>query len=187
METSLKGSNKSFMWTRVLLVLLGIVALAWSVNILGFMVYFFAFFAIIGSIGTLAVGVSYSKEQLHAPRWVILILGILGLITGLAALASPIFIAVAIIYFIGVWALITGIADLVHAFSRVPEGNARLIMVVSGIVSLLFGLLVIFYPPLLTALVLVQVLGFYAILIGLLGVGYSMTSPAGEAATMAAA
>jgi uncharacterized membrane protein HdeD (DUF308 family) len=126
------------MWTRVLLVLLGVVALIWSVDILGFMVYFFAFIAIIGSIGTLAVGVSYSKEQLHAPRWAILILGILGLIIGLATVASPAFMTVAIIYFMGSWALVTGVADLVHAFSRVPAGNPRLIMVVSGIVSVLF-------------------------------------------------
>jgi hypothetical protein len=175
------------MWTRVLLVLLGIVALIWSGYILGIMVYFFAFFAIIGSIGTLAVGVSYSKEQLPAPRWAMLLLGILGLIIGVATVAAPAFMTVAIIYFIGAWALVTGVGDLVHAFTRAAAGNPRLIMVVSGIISVLFGLLVLFYPPLLTALLLVQVLGIYAILIGLLGVGYSMTAPAGEAAPKAAA
>ncbi len=187
METSVSNSNKSFMWTRVLIVLLGIVALIWSGYILGFMVYFFAFFAIIGSIGTLAVGVSYSKEQLPAPRWAMLLLGILGLIIGVATVVSPVFMAVAIIYFIGAWALVTGVADLIHAFSRVPAGNPRLIMVVSGIISVLFGLLVLFNPPLLTAILLVQVLGIYAILIGLLGVGYSMTAPAGEAVPKTAA
>jgi uncharacterized membrane protein HdeD (DUF308 family) len=187
METSTNGSDKSFMLTRVLLVLLGIGALIWGVYILGFMVYFFAFFAVIGSIGTLAVGISYSKEQLHTPRWAIMILGVLGLIIGLATIATPVFMAVAIIYFIGAWALVTGAADLVHAFSRVPAGNPRLIMVVSGIISVLFGLMVLFYPPLLTAILLIQVLGIYSILIGLLGVGYSMTLPAGEAAQIAAA
>jgi uncharacterized membrane protein HdeD (DUF308 family) len=47
--------------------------------------------------------------------------------------------------------------------------------------------LVLFNPPLLTAILLVQVLGIYAILIGLLGVGYSMTVPSEEAAPKAAA
>jgi uncharacterized membrane protein HdeD (DUF308 family) len=187
METSIKSSNKSFMWTRVLGVLLGIVALIWSGYILDIMVYFFAFFAIIGSIGTLAVGVSYSKEQLPAPRWAMLLLGVLGLIIGVATVASPVFMAVAIIYFIGAWALVTGVGDLVIAFTQAPAGNPRLILVVSGIISVLFGLLVLFNPPLLTAILLVQVLGIYAILIGLLGVGYSMTVPSEEAAPKAAA
>jgi uncharacterized membrane protein HdeD (DUF308 family) len=94
---------------------------------------------------------------------------------------------VAIIYFIGAWALVTGVGDLVIAFTQAPAGNPRLILVVSGIISVLFGLLVLFNPPLLTAILLVQVLGIYAILIGLLGVGYSMTVPSGEAAPKAAA
>jgi uncharacterized membrane protein HdeD (DUF308 family) len=65
--------------------------------------------------------------------------------------------------------------------------QSALIMMVSGITSVLFGLLVLFYPPLLTAILLVQVLGIYSILVGLLGVGYSTTLPGGEAAPMAVA
>ena len=178
----METGNKSFMITRALLVLLGIVALIWSGYVLGFMVFFFAFFAIIGSIGTLAVGVSYSKEQLPAPRWAVILMGILGLIIGVGTVASPAFMTIAIIYFIGAWALVTGVADLIHGFTHAPAGNSRLLMVLSGIISVLFGLLVVFSPPVLTALLLVQVLGIYAILIGVLGVGYSMTAPAGEEA-----
>jgi uncharacterized membrane protein HdeD (DUF308 family) len=181
METSFNDSNKYFLWSRVLLVLMGIVALIWSGSVLGFMVYFFAVFAIIGSIGTLAVGVSYSKEQLPTPRWAIIFMGILGLIIGVATVVFPVFMTVAIIYFIGAWAFTTGFAELIHAFSRAPAGNLRMIMVVSGIISVLFGLLVFFYPPMLTAYIMVQVLGIYAILIGLLGVGYSMSANAGSA------
>jgi len=182
METSGSNKNSAFLITRILVILLGIVALIWSGIVLGFMVYFFAFFAIIGSLGTIAVGISYNKEQLPAPRWATLLLGILGLIIGLATVASPVFMSVAIIYFIGAWALVTGIADFIFAFTRVEAGNSRLVLVLSGIISVLFGLLVLFNPPILTAILLVQVLGIYAILIGLLGVGLNMVEKPQEAA-----
>ncbi len=183
---SINSSNKTaFLLTRVLVILLGIVALIWSGYVLGLLVYFFAFFAIIGSIGTIAVGISYSKEQLPAPRWAILLMGVLGLIIGIATVAAPVFMAVAIIYFIGAWALVTGVGDLIFAFTRASAGNSRLIMVLSGAISVLFGILVILNPPILTAVLLVQVLGIYAILIGILGVGYGITEKAGAAAPIA--
>ncbi len=185
---SINSSNKTaFLLTRVLVILLGIVALIWSGVVLGLLVYFFAFFAIIGSIGTIAVGISYSKEQLPAPRWAIILLGILGLLIGIATVAAPAFMTIAIIYFIGAWALVTGVGDLVFAFTRVAAGNTRMIMVLSGIISLLFGILVIMNPPILTAVLLVQVLGLYAILIGILGVGYGITEKAGAPAPIAVA
>jgi len=185
---SINSSNKTaFLLTRILVVLLGIVALIWPGYVLGFLVYFFAFFAIIGSIGTIAVGISYSKEQLPAPRWAILLLGVLGLLIGIATIAAPAFMTVAIVYFIGAWALVTGVADLIFAFTRSSAGRSRLIMVLSGIISVLFGILVIFNPPIMTAVILVQVLGIYAILIGILGVGYGLTERAEAAAPVAAA
>ncbi|HSD59147.1 MAG TPA: DUF308 domain-containing protein [Methanotrichaceae archaeon] len=185
---SLNSNNKTaFLLTRILVILLGIVALIWPGYVLGFLVYFFAFFAIIGSIGTIAVGISYSKEQLPAPRWAIILMGILGFIIGIATVAAPAFMTIAIIYFIGAWALVTGVADLIFAFTRASAGNSRLIMVLSGIISVLFGILVIFNPPILTAVLLVQVLGIYAILIGLLGVGYGLTEKKEAAAPGAAA
>lgn len=177
MDTSINGSNRSvFLITRVLFILLGIIALLWSETVLEVFIYFFAAFAIIGSLGTIAVAISYSKEQLPAPRWTILLLGILGIIIGAATAIAPAFMTVAIVYFIGAWALVTGVSDLIHAFTRTHAGNLRLMLVLSGMVSVIFGLLVLFYPPLLTAVLLVQVFGIYAIIIGLLGVGYGMSA-----------
>jgi len=174
MDTSSNTNKSAFMITRALVVLLGIVALIWSGYVLSFLVFFFAFFAIVGSLGTLAIGISYNREQLPAPRWATLLLGLLGLIIGVATVAAPIFMSVAIIYFIGAWSLVTGIADFIFAFTRAQAGNSRLVLVLSGIISVLFGLLVLFNPPILTAVLLVQVFGIYAILIGLLGVGFDM-------------
>lgn len=186
MESINRSNKTAFLLTRVLVILLGVVALIWSGYVLGLLVYFFAFFAIIGSIGTIAVGISYSKEQLPAPRWAVILMGVLGLLIGIATIAAPAFMTIAIIYFIGAWALVTGVADLIFAFTRVPSGNSRLIMVLSGVISVLFGILVIFSPPILTAVLLVQVLGIYAILIGLLGVGYGITERSEAAAPIAA-
>jgi uncharacterized membrane protein HdeD (DUF308 family) len=95
--------------------------------------------------------------------------------------------SVAIIYFIGAWSLVTGIADFIFAFTRSKAGNSRLVLVLSGIISVLFGLLVLFNPPILTAVLLVQVFGIYAILIGLLGVGFDMMSKTEEAELKSAA
>lgn len=165
----------------VVAVLFGVAALAWPFSVLEVLVYFFGFFIIIESVVSLAMGAS--GEALPTPRWAAVFVGVLGFILGLLALFSPFIMAEAFVFLIAAWALVTGAGEFVAAFTGAGDWPVRILLVISGILGVIFALIVILWP-LLAELVLVQVLGIYAVAIGIIGVfhGISLRGRIGAAA-----
>ncbi|MDN7024619.1 hypothetical protein FGU65_06910 [Methanoculleus sp. FWC-SCC1] len=170
----------------VIAVLFGVAALAWPFSVLEILVYFFGFLIIIESAVSLAMGAS--GEALPTPRWAAVLVGVLGIILGLLALFSPFIMAEAFVFLIAAWALVTGAGEFAAAFTGAGDWTIRVLLVISGILGVIFALFVIFWP-LLAELVLVQVLGIYAVAIGIIGVfhGISLRGRTGAAAEQPAA
>jgi uncharacterized membrane protein HdeD (DUF308 family) len=93
--------------------------------------------------------------------------GLVGVIAGLVALTFPDFAALVLVYLIAVWALITGVLELVAAvrLRRVIQNEWWL--VIGGIVSVLFGL-VLLAAPVAGAIAIVWLIAAYAIVFGIL-------------------
>ncbi|MFY9982111.1 MAG: DUF308 domain-containing protein [Methanoregula sp.] len=93
-------------------------------------------------------------------------LAVLNLIAGLIILCYPlvstIFLLLFFVVFIGVWALFIGGAHLYHAFTFKDAGNGIL-----GIISIIFGLLLLLYP-LVSAALVPFIAGIFAIVIGII-------------------
>jgi uncharacterized membrane protein HdeD (DUF308 family) len=161
----------SFVLRGLVALIFGIVAIIYPAYVFAFLIYFFAVFAIIISALMLVAGAAAGGGE----RWPVIGLSIIGILIGIFALFAPVYFAILIIYLIAFWALITGIGDLVAAFSGVGSGWGRLLLGLLGIVSLIFGILLLFYP-LLGGATLVFVLGIYAIVFGILGIifGFSV-------------
>jgi uncharacterized membrane protein HdeD (DUF308 family) len=92
-------------------------------------------------------------------------LAIVNIIAGILILAYPLystfFVLGFFIIFIGFWACFVGAAHLFQAFSAKDAGNAVL-----GILSLIFGILLLIYPFMAAAL-LPFIAGVFAIVLGL--------------------
>ncbi len=170
----------------VVAILFGIVALAWPVSVLAVLVYFFGFFIIIDSVMVLALGAP--AEASSTPRWVTILVGVLGIILGLLALFSPFIMAEAFVFLIAAWALVTGAGEFARAFTGSEDWTIRILLVISGLLAVIFALFVVFWP-LLAELVLVQVIGIYAIAFGVIGIfhGISLRGRTGAAAEQPAA
>ena len=97
-----------------------------------------------------------------------MIRGVLAIIFGLIALFAPIATAIALAIVIGVFAIVTGVFDIIEAI-RHRGSSSMVLRIVLGAVSILFGILVLVWPGISLA-ILVIVVGVWAIVTGVLQV-----------------
>jgi uncharacterized membrane protein HdeD (DUF308 family) len=83
------------------------------------------------------------------------VLGVLGLVAGIAVLRRPGESLLAVLLILGIWLVVTGIVDLVRAFAAAEGRGLRLI---AALVDIVFGTLILALPEL--------TLGTLAILVG---------------------
>jgi uncharacterized membrane protein HdeD (DUF308 family) len=75
--------------------------------------------------------------------WLLLLLGALSIVAGIAALNNPISATATLIMFFGLWLLASGIGSIVRAFGAESEGAGKTMMIISGFLSV--ALAVIFF------------------------------------------
>jgi uncharacterized membrane protein HdeD (DUF308 family) len=140
---------------------LGIMAFAKPGLTLSTLVLLYGFYCLIDGIVALAVGLSGGQ------MWQALLLGLVGIGAGLATLFYPGLTAMLLLYFMAVWAIVRGIFEILAAieFRKVIEGE--LMLVLAGIASIAFGVLIIANPGA-GALSIIWILGGYALLVGVL-------------------
>jgi uncharacterized membrane protein HdeD (DUF308 family) len=100
--------------------------------------------------------------------WLLLMAGLAGIGAGLIALVHPALTALVLILLIGANALVSGVLDIVIAVRLRRHIRGELLLVLSGVASVVFGLVVFLYPLGAGALALVWLVGIYAIVTGLL-------------------
>lgn len=107
-------------------------------------------------------------------RWLPLILeGVFGILIGIITFVQPAAIAVALIYLVAGWAILTGILEIAAALQlrRVIANEWTLILI--GLVSLALGVALLAHPGA-GLLASAWLLGFYALIFGILMVGLSL-------------
>lgn len=146
-------------------ILFGVVAFIWP-GLTGLvLVVAFGAYAVVDGVFAVVTGISRLG---HSSRgWAFLVEGLLGIGVGATALLLPNVLAVALIYLIAAWAVITGIFEIVSAVQLRKEITNEWALGVGGLLSILFGLLVMFQPAT-GGLALVWILGGYAIAFGIL-------------------
>jgi len=101
--------------------------------------------------------------------WATLIRGIVFIIFGLAALVWPGITLFVLIVLFGAFALVEGIATIVQALRRTERGGGFWARIAGGVIGILVGLGVFFYPGI-TALLLVYIIAGWAIATGVLDI-----------------
>jgi uncharacterized membrane protein HdeD (DUF308 family) len=104
----------------------------------------------------------------------ILFLAVINILAGIVILLYPLYSTVFLLSFyvilIGFWACFVGASHLYHAFTAKDAGNAIL-----GILSLIFGLLLLIHP-FIAATLLPLAAGFFAIVFGLAAIAVSFSA-----------
>ena len=168
-------STLSHDWWLVLIrgvvaVLFGLLAFIWPGITLVVLVFLFGIFAIVDGILTLseAFGASRRRQSWIWPA----IVGVAGIVAGILAFVWPSLTALALLFIIAAWAVVTGIAEIIAGVRLRHEGSHMWMLVLGGVISVLFGVLV-FARPGAGAVAIVWLIGFYAIVIGVERIGLS--------------
>jgi uncharacterized membrane protein HdeD (DUF308 family) len=85
---------------------------------------------------------------------------------GLAALFWPGLILAVLIVFFGAYALVDGVLAIIAAFRSAGRGMRRTLLLIEGVIGIVFGLVALLWPNH-TALALVYIIAFWAILSGI--------------------
>jgi len=144
-------------------VIFGIIAFALPGVTLTVLVLFFAAYLLVDGVFALIAGLKAAERH---ERWGALALeGILDLVAGAAVVMWPGLTLVVFIYMAAFWALVTGIALLVAAF-RLRKQHGEWTMILAGILSIAWGILVAIFP-IAGILVWAWWIGAYALIFGI--------------------
>jgi uncharacterized membrane protein HdeD (DUF308 family) len=98
--------------------------------------------------------------------WALALRGLVAVLFGLAALFWPGLVLAVLILLFGAYALVDGVLAVIAAFRSSGGGTRRRLLLIEGVISILFGIFALFWPDL-TALALLYIVAFWAILIGI--------------------
>jgi uncharacterized membrane protein HdeD (DUF308 family) len=147
----------------LLAVLFGLAAIVWPRLTLFVLVILFGAYALVD--GVVAVIVSFQERKSVRQWWVVLLGGIAGIIVGVLTFVWPAITALVLLYLIAAWAIVTGILEIAAAFSRRLPIAHEWTLVLAGILSVLFGVLLAILPGV-GLLSLVWLIGIYALAFG---------------------
>jgi uncharacterized membrane protein HdeD (DUF308 family) len=99
--------------------------------------------------------------------WLILVLGIVSVAAGVLAVLKPDITVLALVLVMGVNALLTGALDLGVAIRLRKALHNEWLLILNGVASLAFGVLVLIFPAA-GAFALVWLVSFYAVVSGIL-------------------
>ena len=99
-------------------------------------------------------------------QWALLIEGVIGMIAGVLTFAWPAITAIVLLYVIAFWAILTGIFEIVAGIRLRKVVTNEWLLLVLGVLSFLFGLLILFAPGA-GALAIVLWIGAYALVFGI--------------------
>lgn len=161
----------------------GLVALLFGVVILIFPLFWVQFLAIVFAAFVFADGVvallaGWRMHKLGVSWWPYLVVGVSGVLFGVIAVVNLPLAIMATVYVVGFWAIFGGIFQIVSAVRLRDIVDTETLMIISGLLSLVFGVLLILTPGLTGGLVLTVLIGFYTVIYGvmLLFVAYRLRS-----------
>jgi uncharacterized membrane protein HdeD (DUF308 family) len=162
----------------VVAVVFGLIALFVPGAVLLTLALFFAAYLLVdGVLGIIAA----VRAASHHERWALLSFeGLVNIVVGVVAAMFPAAAVFAFVLLIAIWALVTGIL-MIGAALRLHVSHGRWWLLFAGVVSVLWGLLLLL-APLMGAVVLTWWIGAYAIIFGisLLVLGFRLRSQHGS-------
>jgi uncharacterized membrane protein HdeD (DUF308 family) len=142
----------------------GVLAFVWPGLTLVALIFLWGAYAVVDGGIALWAAISGKGGEI-APRWWLAIVGIVGLLAGLVAFASPGLTGLVLLMFIAGWAIVIGAFEMWGAIQLRKEIEGEWWLILSGLLSVAFGVL-LFARPGAGALGLVWLIGSFAILHG---------------------
>lgn len=144
-------------------VLFGLAALFLPGITLTALILLFGAYALVD--GAFAIVAAVRESGRRGRWWLLLVEGVFGVVVGVLTLVWPGLTALVLLYFIAAWAVVTGILEIVGAVRLRRDIEGEWALVLGGMVSVIFGLILAFLPGV-GLLSLVWLIGIYAMVFG---------------------
>jgi uncharacterized membrane protein HdeD (DUF308 family) len=156
-------------------ILFGVLAFMWPHVTLTALVFLFGAYALVDGVFAIFAGIKSHAENRR--WWVLLVEGLFSFIAGVLAFVVPGITAMILLIMISAWAIVTGLFEIAAAIQLRNYITGEWLLALAGAVSVLFGIALLINPRA-GALVVVWIIGAYAILFGilLLGLGLKLRS-----------
>ena len=172
-----------YWWTFVLRGIFAIifgVVLAWiwpakpAITLQVIVIFFGAYAFVDGILLVINALGGWRREQYH---WLLLLEGLVGVGIGIITFVNPAVTAIALLFYIAVWSIATGVLEISSAIQLRKEARSEGWMILSGIASIVFGVLLMIFPGA-GALGVIWLIATYAIVFGVLlvGLGFKLKS-----------
>jgi uncharacterized membrane protein HdeD (DUF308 family) len=164
-------------WWLVLLrgiaaIAFGILAFVWPVITLLTLTLLWGAYAVADGLFALWGAVAGPRGHMGARFWLVIV-GLAGAVAGVLAFAWPGVTALVLLFFIAIWAIVIGVMQIWGAIQLRKEIEGEWLLILSGLLSVAFGILLLARPGL-GALAVVWMIGWFAILEGCLLVALSL-------------
>jgi len=171
MDFSLSRNWWVLLLRGVVAILFGVAAFLWPGPTLYVLVLLFGAYALLDGLFALFAAMSghFSGDNL----WALLLEGIIGIGVGIVTFAWPGVTGLALLYLIAFWAITTGVFEIVAAFRLPRHIGGGWLLALSGLLSVLFGVLLVIAPGE-GALAVIWLIAAYAISFGILLVALSL-------------
>ena len=163
MFKSIKSTSTSLILLGILAVIVGIIAIAWPQATVLALVILFAVYAFMDA-GLQAARAFGSRSA--GPVFGHLLLALISLAAGVIALAWPGPTAYVLVIVVGAWAIVGGLVEIFAGFGSGETAGMRAMFILSGLVSVAFGV-VVFARPNVGAVTLALLFGLFSLFYGI--------------------
>jgi uncharacterized membrane protein HdeD (DUF308 family) len=142
----------------------GVLAFAWPGLTLFALVLLYGAYALVDGVFAIVAAI---KSRGRAPTGWLALVGVLGIAAGIVTFLWPGITALALLALIAAWSILHGVFEVVGAIRLRREIRGEGLLILSGLLSVAFGVAVLIWPGA-GALALVWLIGGYAIVFGVL-------------------
>jgi uncharacterized membrane protein HdeD (DUF308 family) len=126
-------------------IVFGILAFVWPDTTLTVLVYLFGAYVLIDGV-SLLVALARGDTLARRHSWAVGLMGVLGIIAGIATFVWPDVTAMSLLYLVALWAITMGIFQVIAAIQLRREIEGEFWMALGGIFSIAFGVLLVVNP-----------------------------------------
>jgi uncharacterized membrane protein HdeD (DUF308 family) len=148
----------------VIAIVFGIAVFAQPEISLKTLILLFGVFALADGIANMSSAIGGQEDDEN--WWVLLVAGLCGIGVGVLTFFNPQITALALLFYIAIWAIATGLLEIVAGVRLRQEIDGEFWLILSGLLSVAFGMFLIARPGN-GALAVLWLIGGYAILFGL--------------------
>lgn len=146
-------------------ILFGVLAFLWPGPTVLTLTLLWGAYALVDGVVALWAAISGRGGQV-APRWWLAVVGVAGVLAGIIAFFSPGITVLALLMYLAIWSIVTGALQVIGAIRLRREIEGEFWLGLSGVLAILFGIVLISRPGV-GLLSVIWVIATFAVLMGI--------------------